>query len=79
MTPTMLRQLWSLVEMNQATLLLNLDDASLVQWLLKQFRAEQSLNAEEASMVGHYIQSKIPLIRDLAGQRIPHMALSRSV
>ncbi|OUC16598.1 MAG: hypothetical protein B0A82_00505 [Alkalinema sp. CACIAM 70d] len=78
MTPTMLRQLWSLVENNQATLLLNLDDASLVQWLLKQFRTEQSLNAEEATMLGHYIRSKLPLIRDLAGQRMPQMALSRS-
>ncbi|MGI0495019.1 hypothetical protein ACN4EG_24810 [Alkalinema pantanalense CENA528] len=77
MTPTMLRHLWSLVENNQATLLLNLDDASLVQWLFKQFRSEQSLNAEEATMVCHYIQSKLPLIRDLAGQRMPQMALSR--
>ncbi len=36
MTPTIMRQLWSVVETAQAKLLLQLDDASLVQWLVKQ-------------------------------------------
>ena len=35
MTPTMLRQLWSAIENSQAHLLLKLDDASLVQWLVE--------------------------------------------
>jgi len=33
MTPTILRQLWSIVETTQSNTLLLLDDASLVQWL----------------------------------------------
>lgn len=69
MTPTMLRQLWSLIETTQAHLILKLDDASLVQWLLKQWKQERSLNTNEADVLKHYIQSKLSLIRDLASER----------
>lgn len=69
MTPTMLRQLWSVVETSQATTLLNLDDATLVQWLMRQFRTQRLLDADEAQLVSCYIHSKLPLIRDLAQQR----------
>lgn len=70
MTPSMLRQLWSLVETTQTTLLLNLDDSSLVQWLLRQFPAHRPLNSEEATILSSYIQSKLTLIRDLAQNRL---------
>ncbi|MBW4647148.1 MAG: hypothetical protein KME06_00380 [Kastovskya adunca ATA6-11-RM4] len=69
MTPTMLRQLWSLVETTQANLLLKLDDASLIQWLVKQFNQERSLNACEEHVVSDYLRSKLSLIRDLAQER----------
>ncbi len=69
MTPLMLRQLWSLVDATQVALLLNLDDASLVQWLSRQFRVQQPLNSEETTILSSYIQSKLPLIRDLADQK----------
>ncbi|MCY7322261.1 MAG: hypothetical protein LH660_10810 [Phormidesmis sp. CAN_BIN36] len=69
MTPIMLRQLWSLVDATQVALLLNLDDASLVQWLSRQFRAMQPLNSEETTILSSYIQSKLSLIRDLAHQK----------
>lgn len=69
MTPVMLRQLWSLVDATQVALLLNLDDTSLVQWLLRQFRVQQPLNSEETTILSSYIQSKLPLIRDLADQK----------
>jgi len=70
MTPLMLRQLWSLVEATQSALLLNLDDASLVQWLLRQLRTQQPLNPEEITILSSYIQSKLSLIRDLAHQKV---------
>ena len=70
MTPLMLRQLWSLVDATQVALLLNLDDASLVQCLLRQFRVQQPLNSEEIKILSGYIQSKLSLIRDLADQKI---------
>ncbi len=70
MTPIMLRQLWSIVEATQANLLLSLDDASLVQWLLKQIRNQRSLNGDEAIYLNDYIHAKLPLIRDLAQDRL---------
>lgn len=70
MTPIMLRQLWSLIETTQATLLVNLDDATLVQWLLKQLKMNSALNGKEADLLNEYIQSRLCLIRDLAQQRL---------
>jgi uncharacterized membrane protein YvbJ len=69
MTPTMLRQLWLLIETTQANLLLRLDDASLVQWLLKQFNQERSLNHDEIHVLSNYLNNRVSLIRDLAQQR----------
>lgn len=69
MTPTMLRQLWSLIETTQANLLLKLDDASLVQWILKQLKQEQALNPEEVHILSDYLNNRLSLIRDLAQQR----------
>jgi hypothetical protein len=65
----MLRQLWSLIETTQTNLLLRLDDASLVQWLLKQFRQQRSLNHEEIHMLSDYLNNRVSLIRELAEQR----------
>jgi len=50
--------------------LLNLDDSSLVLWLLKQLKTQRSLDHDEANAYTHYIHSKLPLIRDLAGSRM---------
>ncbi len=69
MTPSLLRQLWSLIETTQSNILLRLDDPSLVQWLLKQLKQERSLDGCETDQVCAYIQSKISLIRDLASER----------
>jgi hypothetical protein len=70
MSPTMLRQLWSVVENSQATTLVSLDDATLVQWLIKQLKTRSSLNCKEADLVNEYIQSRLSLIRDLAQERL---------
>lgn len=69
MTPLMLRQLWSLVEDTQSSILLTMDDSNLVQWLLRQFRSESSLDHYETDVLANYIQSRLGLIRDLAQQR----------
>jgi len=69
MTPTILRQLWSVVEMIQSNILLKLDDASLVQWLLKQTKTKASLDHNETYLLSDYIQSRLTLIRDLAQER----------
>ena len=69
MTPTILRQLWSVVETTQANTLLKLDDASLVQWLLKQTKTQASLDHNEIHILSDYIHSRLTLIRDLAQER----------
>ena len=69
MTPTMLRQLWSLIEKTQANFLLKLDDTSLVDWLLKQLEHQQALNPEEVHILSDYLNNRLSLIRDIAQQR----------
>lgn len=69
MTPTILRQLWSIVETTQSQILLKLDDAHLVQWLLKQTKLKTSLNQNELDVLSDYISSRLNLIRDLAENR----------
>lgn len=69
MTPTILRQLWSVVETTQSNILLKLDDASLVQWLLKQTKTKALLDHNQTHILSDYIHSRLTLIRDLAQQR----------
>ncbi len=69
--PLRLRQFWNIVESSQASMLVRLDDVSLVDSLLCQFRSYQILDAHESQLVSEYIQAKLPLIRDLASQRMP--------
>jgi hypothetical protein len=69
MTPTMLRQLWAVIEATQAQILLKLDDASLVDWLLSQLKNQRSLDRQEADILNHYLQTRLNLIRELALER----------
>lgn len=69
MTPTILRQMWSVVETTQSNTLLKLDDATLVQWLLKQTKDKASLDQNEIHILSDYIYSRLNLIRDLAQER----------
>lgn len=71
MSPAMMRQFWSLVEMTRSNIPLSLDDRSLSQWLLRQVRSERSLNNQETDVLADYIQSRLPLIRDLAQEHQP--------
>jgi len=70
MTPSMLRQVWSLVETTQASRLLELDDKHLTHWLLREIREQQTLDHTEAAVLNTYIHSRLPLIRDVAYQRL---------
>ncbi|PZV11564.1 MAG: hypothetical protein DCF22_14240 [Leptolyngbya sp.] len=69
MSPLLLRQIWGLVETTQSQVLLNLDDESLVQWLLRQLTNQRSLDSHEANLLSDYLQSRLPLIRDVAQSR----------
>ncbi|MBD2343980.1 hypothetical protein [Anabaena subtropica] len=69
MTPKILRQLWSVVENSQTKTLLQMDDASLVQWLVHQMTTQALLDPKETDFLTGYIQSRLALIRDLAYER----------
>ncbi|TVP65456.1 MAG: hypothetical protein EA343_03165 [Nodularia sp. (in: Bacteria)] len=69
MTPKILRQLWSVVENSQAKILLQMDDASLVKWLVKQTTNQALLDPNETDYLSDYVQSRLTLIRDLAHER----------
>ena len=69
MTPKVMRQLWSLIEVTQTHILLSLDDASLVQWLAQQLGSQGFLNTENAKDCADYINARLPLIRDIAQDR----------
>ncbi len=70
MTPNIMRQLWSIVETTQTKMLLQMDDASLVQWLEKQTQIQASLDNYDADFLRDYIRSRLPLIRELAYERM---------
>jgi succinate dehydrogenase flavin-adding protein (antitoxin of CptAB toxin-antitoxin module) len=69
MTAKIMRQLWSVVESTQSKTLLQMDDASLVQWLVKQTNTQAFLDCKETDFLSNYIQSRLPLIRDIAHER----------
>ncbi|MGB0561627.1 MAG: hypothetical protein ACPGVO_07450 [Spirulinaceae cyanobacterium] len=66
MTPTMLRQFWSLVESTQASFILTKDDSSLVNWLLTQMHCR---GVENLDCMDAYIRSRTTLIRDIVAAR----------
>ena len=69
MSPTLLRQLWTIIESIQTSILLEIDDMALVQLLLKQVAAKQPIDAMTSNNLNQYIQSSLPLIRDTAESR----------
>lgn len=69
MTPKMMRQFWAMIESTQVSTLLQLDDLTLVQWLLKQFTSQQAIDPQEAITLNTYINSRLNLIRDTACER----------
>ena len=71
MKPSTLQYLWSLVEQMPTRLLLELDDHSLLDCLLKQLRFQPVLEPEEIDAAQHYLRARLRLIRDVADAR-PH-------
>ncbi|WP_448570788.1 hypothetical protein [Trichothermofontia sp.] len=70
MTPFLLRRFWFTVENTQASVLLKLDDAALVQCLMRQLGPQTLDDRNQVDALQHYIASRISLIRDLAQQRL---------
>lgn len=69
-TARMMQQLWAVIESTQVSTLLQFDDAALVQLLLNRFKTQQAIDAQAANSLNCYIQSKLPLIRDIAEAKL---------
>ncbi|MEM9214607.1 MAG: hypothetical protein AAGD25_09695 [Cyanobacteria bacterium P01_F01_bin.150] len=69
MTPRMIRQIWELIEETQSSMLLNLDDNSLVTWIVSEVDSTHPLNHQETDTYSHYVRSRLPLIRDVVDAR----------
>lgn len=69
-TAKMMQQIWAVIESTQVSILLQFDDAALIQLLLQKFRSQAVLDTQTDSSLNSYIKSKLPLIRDTAEGRL---------
>ncbi len=72
-TVKMMQQVWAVIESTRVSSLLQVDDTALVQLLIKQFAAQQQIDAQATSNLSTYIHSKLPLIRDIAAGKLALM------
>ncbi len=68
-TAKMMQQLWAVIESTQVNTLLQFDDSDLVKLLLNRFANQQVIDAQTANSLNTYIESRLPLIRDIAEER----------
>ncbi|AFY71109.1 hypothetical protein Pse7367_2856 [Thalassoporum mexicanum PCC 7367] len=66
MTPSIMRLFWDLVNRSQPSHLLGMDDDGLVSWLVDQVQQNSSLDRQQQDALCNYINSRMPLIRDIA-------------
>lgn len=65
-----LRQFWSVIETTQPSILVTLDDTSLVECLMEKLQEQHLLDHQETDRISHYIRSKVLLIRELAEAKL---------
>jgi hypothetical protein len=66
MTPSIMRMFWDLVNRSQPSKLLVMDDEGLVAWLINQVQETSTLDLQQQDALCSYINSRMPLIRDIA-------------
>jgi len=64
----LLRQFWSILEASSNQRLASLDDSSLSKWIVDILKDDPTFDSGNLPVVNRYIQTRIPLIRDLAQQ-----------
>ncbi len=64
----LLRQFWSIIEASTPQRLVALDDSSVSKWIVDILKADPTFDPRNLPTVSQYIQTRIPLIRDLAQQ-----------
>lgn len=66
MNISLIRQVWKAIEQANLCELLSLNDAEMIQRLLRQLEIKNRLSQEETLLVKVYLNSKLTLIKDLA-------------
>ncbi|WP_040898349.1 hypothetical protein [Xenococcus sp. PCC 7305] len=66
MNISLLRQIWKVIEQANLYELLSLNDTEVITRLLGQLEIKNRLSREETLVVKVYLNSKLPLIKDLA-------------
>lgn len=69
MKPILINQLWHIIEETPTQILLSLDVRDLIEQMLSRLQTTNSLSPEENYLIRDYLQTKTPLIRDLAYER----------
>jgi hypothetical protein len=67
--PSILRLLWAVIADVQIQDLQTLSDAALIAMLLREISRRLLLSGEEVSCLYAYVNSRIPLIRDIADRQ----------
>lgn len=68
MDTKLVRQLWGAVQSNAAKGLAQLDDSALMQSLVDLLQEDPGFDPGNVATMNQYIQTRLPLIRDLASQ-----------
>ena len=68
MDTKLIRQLWSAVQSASAKGLAQLDDNTLMQALVETIQEEPGFDPGNLAVMNSYIQTRLPLIRDMASQ-----------
>lgn len=78
MSPEAIRKFWSLIETTQTNILLTLDNDALVNWLVRHLQREGLLKVTDSRDLNVYINDRLPLIRDMAEERLTYQSSSSS-
>ncbi|MEM6426196.1 MAG: hypothetical protein AAGF66_12305 [Cyanobacteria bacterium P01_H01_bin.119] len=70
MNPSVLRQLWKIIEAADPHTVAELDAPNLVDWIIHQLSLNTGLADPGSSEVAQYVQSRLPMIQDLVHERL---------
>ncbi len=68
MTPAIIRAFWDAVDRASLNHVGNLDDETLVRWLVDRVKEQSSLDSSQQDDLNSYINNRMLLIREIATQ-----------
>lgn len=68
MAPAIIRLFWDSVSQAHPNLLLDLDDAGLMSWLVDQVKNRSDLDSHQQNDLSRYIGERLLLVREMADQ-----------